>query len=136
MTVRYDKCDRQAEVIKLVELAEGLNVPVQIVSKLELDQKAAGLPHQVTKGIGRIFKLHLQNVALIAGPLMIPQIQNPDDWMKDLEPNAKILALDGLVDPRNVGTIIRSAYFLGASAVIMDNRHRYILWVPYFIHLT
>lgn len=52
---------------------------------------------------------------LTASPLILP---NSDriPWRKA----NFILALDNLKDPQNIGSLIRTAYFLGASCVVMS----------------
>jgi TrmH family RNA methyltransferase len=41
----------------------------------------------------------------------------PDDWPDRLSPDATLLLLDGVQDPGNVGTLLRTAAWFGADAV-------------------
>lgn len=92
----------QMQVKNLVDTANGVGIPVEFVSKTLLDKWAEGRPHQ--------------NLVLTAGPLPIRSI----NVLEDINGNDKlVLALDGLMDPQNIGAIIRSAYFLGATAVLL-----------------
>lgn len=94
----------QMQVQKLIELAKGV-VPVEFVSKALLDKWSEGRPHQ--------------NVVLSAGPLPIPSARQIEDIPSLAGTNRLVLALDALMDPQNIGAIIRSAYFLGATAVLL-----------------
>ncbi len=78
------------------------NTPVQSCSREELDHRVAGQLHQ--------------GVLLEAAPL--PLISLADCLETITHPEAFVLILDGVEDPRNFGGIVRSAAALGAEAVI------------------
>lgn len=63
-----------------------------------------------------------QGVAVLSGPLAARDL---DELVAGLEPvaDAVVVVLDQVVDPRNVGAIVRSAAAFAASAVIVQDRH-------------
>ena len=88
------------------DLDEVLNAagttPVQNCTREELDQRVAGQVHQ--------------GVILEAAPLPLSELA---DCLESItNPDAYVLILDGVEDPRNFGGIVRSAAALGAEAVI------------------
>lgn len=103
--VRRDAANERVEAI--LRRAEGLRVPVVATDADEL---------------GRITRngLH-QNVVLGCGPLPMLDLRA----MKELPAaDPVVLALDQIEDPQNLGGLIRTAAFLGASAVLMHRSHR------------
>jgi 23S rRNA (guanosine2251-2'-O)-methyltransferase len=61
-----------------------------------------------------------QNIALLAQPLEDPGIQTVIDRAG---PDGRLVILDQVTDPHNVGAILRSAAAFGVTAVIMQDRH-------------
>lgn len=95
---------RTAEATKL---AERRGVPVLDVSRGELDRRSGGLPHQ--------------GVALVVPPFTY---LHPEDLLHRVPaPAAPLLvALDGVTDPRNLGSVVRSAAAMGAHGVLIPER--------------
>lgn len=54
-------------------------------------------------------------MVLTAGLLSIRAVDRPPRG------STVVLALDGVRDPQNIGSLIRSAYFLGASSVVLSS---------------
>lgn len=80
--------------------ARGL--PVQECTRRELDVLAEGAVHQ--------------GVILEADPLPLLE---PAPWLaRETDPDAVVVALDGVEDPHNFGAIVRSAAAFGARAVL------------------
>ena len=61
-----------------------------------------------------------QNIALLAQPLEDPGL---DAAIDKAGPQGRIVVLDQVTDPHNVGAIIRSAAAFGVTAVVMQDRH-------------
>lgn len=97
--------ERVAEAVKR---AADRGVPVMEVVRSELDRMTGGVLHQ---GIGLQVPpysyAHLDDVLARA-------IESPDQ--------ALLVALDGVMDPRNLGAVVRSAAAFGAHGVVVPER--------------
>jgi tRNA G18 (ribose-2'-O)-methylase SpoU len=60
-------------------------------------------------------------MCLLTGPLELKKSEN----LIDIDLNSTCLLLDRLTDVNNVGTIIRSAYFLGIDAIFIEQQNMY-----------
>jgi 21S rRNA (GM2251-2'-O)-methyltransferase len=98
------KLTLSADQAKVVDLAEAMGIPVSTVPKHDLNMLSDNRPHQ--------------GVMLTASPLDIETLSvllpaadssKPPCW----------LALDEVVDPQNLGALLRSACFLGATGVVV-----------------
>ncbi|XP_077407135.1 rRNA methyltransferase 1, mitochondrial [Vanacampus margaritifer] len=96
---------QRSALLKVCEEAHQRLVPIQRVSKKDLDRMVLGRVHQ--------------GVCLQATPLSY--------LTEDSEQSSKTtplwLVLDGIQDPMNLGAILRSAYFLGVDRVASSIRH-------------
>ncbi|KAL6519144.1 hypothetical protein OROGR_018464 [Orobanche gracilis] len=90
---------------KVVKMAEKLGVSKKEVSKHNLNMIVDNRPHQ--------------GLVLDASPLEMVGIKELDPISCDGEKGPLWLALDEVTDPQNLGAIIRSAYFFGASGVVL-----------------
>lgn len=61
-----------------------------------------------------------QGMAALSAPLPSVAIE---DIAKSASDNCRVLILDQVTDPHNVGAILRSAAIFGANAVILQDRH-------------
>lgn len=103
--VRRDAANERVEAI--VRRAEGLRVPVVVTDADELGRITHGGVHQ--------------NVVLGCGPVPLLDLR----VLQELPaPEPLVLALDQIEDPQNLGGLIRTAAFLGATAVLMHRSHR------------
>jgi TrmH family RNA methyltransferase len=115
------------ESVRLVEeaVAAGLKFHGAVVSppldrtprgvKLRMDLAALGVLEE------QVSERALMDLADSTTPQGILAVAEPPVWALDdvpIDTGAPVLALDGLQDPGNVGTIIRSAHALGASGVL------------------
>lgn len=92
--------DKAAQAEKLLELAKERNIPVATVDKGVLNTLSGNRPHQ-----GYVLRCgaHLDFESIIQLPHPDQDPAAPTFW----------LALDEVVDPQNLGALLRSAYFLG-----------------------
>jgi 23S rRNA (guanosine2251-2'-O)-methyltransferase len=93
-----------ADTLKEIEqLARSLPIPVEAVSRQRLDDMVFG---------------HHQGVVLEVSPY--PYVEDVD--LNDLaEQQAILLVLDSIVDPQNVGTLLRTAEATGVRLVVIPN---------------
>jgi 21S rRNA (GM2251-2'-O)-methyltransferase len=85
---------------EVMELAESLNVPIAYVDKGILNTLSGNRPHQGF--VLRCGKMNFQGLSRIPTP---DEADAPSLW----------LVLDEVVDPQNLGALLRSAYFLGGG---------------------
>lgn len=97
------------EVVELIELARGRGVSVDQVDVEELDRWVESDENH-------------QGVALRAGPL--PELSLPEllALAGKVDGGRRILALDGVEDPQNVGAIARVAESAGVVGMILTQR--------------
>lgn len=101
------RAGRQAAAIEaLVARAEALKVPVVEISAEDLRTLAG--PEAVTQG-----------VALEVGPLPLASLERLSEQGK---PPRRIVAIDGVEDPQNLGAIARVAEAAGAAGLLMTER--------------
>ncbi|XVE54185.1 hypothetical protein DITRI_Ditri03aG0060300 [Diplodiscus trichospermus] len=90
---------------KVFRMAERLGLNVKEVSKHDLNMVVDNRPHQ--------------GLVLDASPLEMVKIKELDPLSNEGEKDSLWVALDEVTDPQNLGAIIRSAYFFGASGVVL-----------------
>jgi 23S rRNA (guanosine2251-2'-O)-methyltransferase len=87
----------------IAKLAASLGVPIESISRDELDRRARGAIHQ--------------GIAAEAPPLRIVDQARLLEEL-ETETNPLVVLLDGVVDPQNFGAVVRSAVALGARHVV------------------
>ncbi|GMN50634.1 hypothetical protein TIFTF001_019796 [Ficus carica] len=90
---------------KILKMAEKLGLRINEVSKHDLNMVVDNRPHQ--------------GLVLDASPLEMIKIKELDPVSVEEDKNSLWVALDEVTDPQNLGAIIRSAYFFGASGVVL-----------------
>lgn len=100
--------DPDERIAAAVHAAGDRGIAILEVSKAELDRMTGGLLHQ---GIG----------------LQVPPFDyaHPEDLLASAIDSATaplIVALDGVMDPRNLGAVVRSAAAFGAHGVLLPER--------------
>lgn len=97
---------RSDQVDDLLDLARGAGVPVEEVARDEVDALAAGQVHQ--------------GVVALAPPFPYADLKRV---LTGISSGIRlIVALDGITDPHNVGSIARTAEAVGAAAMIVPAR--------------
>jgi len=92
-------------VEELVRLAREAGVPVRFEERVQLDRMTGQEEHQ---GVVAVV------AAKAAGTL--------EDLITSARPDAVVVLLDGIEDPRNLGAIARSALAAGASGIVIAER--------------
>jgi 23S rRNA (guanosine2251-2'-O)-methyltransferase len=87
------------KIDSLARYAADQGVAVDVLSRGEMDRKAAGGRHQ--------------GVIAVAPDLRLFRVEDIK-----VEPSSIVVALDGIMDPQNFGAVIRSAVALGARTVM------------------
>lgn len=93
---------RDARVEKLRAVAAGRGVPVTLVGRERLDRVAGGVPHNGCAA---------RTVEL--APVPLEAILRPEG-----EP-ASVVVLDGVIDPHNVGAVLRTAAAFAVDGVVL-----------------
>lgn len=100
----FNRIDTDDRVTEIVSLAVEQGVEVREVPKSKLDEIAGGSPHQ--------------GIALDVQPYEYADVA---DFLEGTS-TPRIVVLDGIQDPRNLGAILRSAGAFGATGVIIPER--------------
>ncbi|RDX61598.1 mrm1, partial [Mucuna pruriens] len=90
---------------RVLKMAEKLGLSVKEASKHDLNMVVDNRPHQ--------------GLILDASPLEMVKVKELDPVSIDEGKGSLWVALDEVTDPQNLGAIIRSAYFFGASGVVL-----------------
>ncbi|XP_056285968.1 rRNA methyltransferase 1, mitochondrial [Pseudoliparis swirei] len=106
--VKDGEASRRDSVITVCAEAHRRGVQVQRVSKKDLDKMSSGPVHQ-----GVCLQASPLSYLAEDGDSAAPSWRDPPLW----------LVLERVVDPMNLGAILRSAYFLGVDRVISSIRH-------------
>ncbi|XP_060064579.1 rRNA methyltransferase 1, mitochondrial-like [Ylistrum balloti] len=95
--------------VDILGLAKEAKIPVEEVSRIHLDQLCLGRPHQ--------------GICMDADPLDIHNLSPDDTRAAILDPPPIWLLPYEIVDPMNMGAIIRSSYYFGVDAVVLSSHH-------------
>uniref|UniRef100_A0A1J3HQG4 rRNA methyltransferase 1, mitochondrial n=1 Tax=Noccaea caerulescens TaxID=107243 RepID=A0A1J3HQG4_NOCCA len=90
---------------KVLKLSEKLGLNIKETSKHDLNMVADNRPHQ--------------GLVLDASPLELVKVKELDPVSSEEEKASLWVALDEVTDPQNLGAIIRSAYFFGATGIVV-----------------
>lgn len=90
---------------RILKIAAKIGLTIKETSKHDLNMVVNNRPHQ--------------GLLLDASPLEMVKIKELDPISSREEKGSLWVALDEVTDPQNLGAIIRSAYFFGASGVVL-----------------
>jgi 23S rRNA (guanosine2251-2'-O)-methyltransferase len=96
---------RGEDVKKIIELASARGVPVEIRRREDLDRQAGTAAHQgVLCVCGEFAYASLEKIVANRHPALTGSL---------------VLLLDGIEDPQNLGSLIRTAHCFGANGVVI-----------------
>lgn len=90
---------------RVLRMAENFGLNIKELRKHDLNMAADNRPHQ--------------GLLLDASPLEMVKIKELDPVSVEEDKGSLWVALDEVTDPQNLGAIIRSSYFFGASGVVL-----------------
>lgn len=96
---------RGGDVKRIVELAAARGVAVEVRRREDLDRQAGTDAHQ--------------GVLCICGEFVYATLDDIVASRHPAFPGSLVLLLDGIEDPRNLGSLIRSAHCFGANGVVI-----------------
>ena len=99
-------------ILKILELAKTKDVKTRHMSRDRLDKLTGGRPHN-----GVVLKSDIRDY------IYLSNFSNLEKHISKPEGNLLIL-LDQIVDPQNFGSVIRSAFFLGADAIMLNKKNK------------
>lgn len=102
------KGELKGSINKIIGIAKDKNIIVQYVDKKKLDQISQGSSHQ--------------GVAALVAPYVYYSIDDIMKKAKELGEPPFLLVLDGIEDPHNLGSIIRTAECSGVHGIIIPKR--------------
>jgi 23S rRNA (guanosine2251-2'-O)-methyltransferase len=100
------KGTRNKRVSEAIAKATQLGVPLRFESREALDRLSGGVPHQ--------------GLIAVVSPKPVSSLE---DLLEAARDPALLLLLDSVVDPRNLGALIRCADVAGADGVVLPERH-------------
>ncbi len=116
-----------AEGVRLLEeaVAAGVRIKVALVAPaLEATPRGRALAERLRATADRVEPYPDRELAALAAtehPQGVVAVVEPPSWTLDdlrLAPGRVVLVLDGVQDPGNVGTMVRTAWALGAAGVV------------------
>lgn len=99
----------RGRVAHLRTVARNHGVPVEEVDRVRLERMTGGQPRSAHQGV-------VATVAAMA-------YEDPDEVLDRCGPEAVLMVLDGVEDPRNLGALVRTAAGAGVFAVFIPERH-------------
>lgn len=111
LLLQAGKAGVQGERAELLRMAEARGIPVLRPRRQKLDALCG-------------YQVH-QGVCMEVSPLRPRPCGEAVEGSPGDDPRQLWLVLEGLQDPRNLGAVLRSAYFLGVDRVITSRRNRH-----------
>ncbi|XP_021723536.1 uncharacterized protein LOC110690935 [Chenopodium quinoa] len=94
---------------KVLKISEKIGLSIREISKHDLNMVSDNRPHQ--------------GLVLDSSPLEMVNIKELDPVSVEQDQGVLWVALDEVTDPQNLGAIIRSSYFFGASGVVLCRKN-------------
>ncbi|HEY3175575.1 MAG TPA: 23S rRNA (guanosine(2251)-2'-O)-methyltransferase RlmB [Candidatus Polarisedimenticolia bacterium] len=107
--VWIEKGHDRGRVVQLKATARSHGVPVEEVDRVRIERLTGGQPRSAHQGV-------------VASAAALPYA-DPEDLLDACGPEAVLMVLDGVEDPRNFGALLRTAAAVGVSAVFIPERH-------------
>jgi len=99
------------QIQKLIDLAKEKNIKVKYLVKEKLDKFTGSRPHN-----GLVLKTEPRDY------IYVSKFSGFSDKFITKKEGNLIVLLDQIVDPQNFGSIIRSAFFLGADHILVNKK--------------
>ena len=106
--IYIQKGEREGSINLLVGTASEKKIPIIELDRAKLDKMCAGARHQ--------------GIIAIASEQNYSSVEEILDYAESLSEKPFVVLLDGVVDPHNLGAIIRSAECMGAHGIIIPKR--------------
>jgi len=104
------------KIDEIVKIANHFGVKTKYLTKGKLGDLTGSRPHQnVVLKASRLEYLNIKKISDI--------VDLQDETSKDSESGKFYLFLDGVTDPQNFGSILRSAMFFGIDGVIVNKKN-------------
>lgn len=119
----YQKLSKNGTA-RFQEMAKNLaikqSIPIEYCSKSQLDKLSGGRPNQgLILQVSKLDMIELKSLGRLDGS---KYLVNTEDGEEEIEANHKFpfwLLLDEIVDPENLGSILRTSYSYGVDGVIL-----------------
>jgi 23S rRNA (guanosine2251-2'-O)-methyltransferase len=98
----------QASAKEVLDAARAEGIPVKVVNKKTIEEKARGQVHQ--------------GVVAFAKARAFAEVSELLDVAKERKEELLLVAVDGIEDPQNLGAILRSAEAAGAHGILLGTR--------------
>ncbi|ORY08013.1 RNA methyltransferase [Basidiobolus meristosporus CBS 931.73] len=108
---------------KILGLAEELQLPIQKMDRKELNDYTGNRPHQgVVLKTDRLEPHTINRLSAVEGK-SYHAVSGSGEYLFESKQSPIWLALDQVVDPQNLGAILRSAYYFGIDGVVFCARN-------------
>lgn len=106
--ILINKASKEGSIKKIIALAKENNIVIQNVDRRKLDDMSESHAHQGVIAITSEYKYY--------------ELEEILEILKNRNEDPFFIILDGITDPHNLGSIIRTADAVGAHAVIIPKR--------------
>ncbi|KAI9485073.1 Alpha/beta knot methyltransferase [Zychaea mexicana] len=121
---RKTKQKTSTRVSPILDACQQQNIPISQVDKGELNNMSANKPHQgvVLDGSPRI-PITLQGMSKVDNGEYYGVTQKPVSFKTASDRPPVWVVLDEVQDPQNLGSILRTAYYLGVDGVLLCSKN-------------